>query len=150
MIECPPNYWIFQANPDRYNIVTSLEKENAEYWNLRQHWKDVRKGDNVFIWLSGGEAGIYARGTVLTETELRSDSTQGQHYWSKPEEGRKPRSRVLVRYDEKYLDRPLLRRFLVHDPELEGLSILTQPRGTNFRVTAYEWRQLESWLCESD
>ncbi len=143
------SHWIFQANPERYDIHSSLQRESEEYWNLRQHWRDIKKWDEVYIWLSGADAGIYARGVVVTDPELRSDSAEGQQYWSSAEEGKQPRSRVLVQYQDKFLDRPLLRKFLVHEPILSCMSILMNPRGTNFRLAAHERDELESWLRES-
>src|SRR5665648_774097 len=40
--------WIFQANPDRYRIETSLSVEQEELWNLMQHRTEISVGDHVF------------------------------------------------------------------------------------------------------
>lgn len=138
--------WIFQANPDRYAIETSIEKEEAEYWNLRQHAKEIKKGDEVFIWISGAEAGIYARGVVSSDPEVRSDSTEGMRYWVLKSEGSRPIARVWVRYTHVFNDSPLLRCLVRNDPVLAEMSVIKSPRGTNFAITNSERIAIASWL----
>lgn len=137
--------WIFQANPQKYDIQTSLGREKSEWWNLRQHADKVKTGDRVLIWISGKKAGIYAIGEVISAPVERLDSSKGRAYW-KTEGGHQMRPRVEVRYTEVMLDRPLLKRLLEFDAALTSLSIITQPRGTNFKVTAAQWEALENWL----
>ena len=137
--------WVFQANPARYPIEDSLRSEQGELWNLMQHAREVRAGDRVLVWISGPDAGIYAIGTVQTDPVDAPDSTEGQAYWTDEREGLRPRPRVLVTY-ERLLDRPLLKCYLEWDADLDGLAILRQPRGTNFRVTEAEWAAIRSWL----
>ena len=138
--------WIFQANPSRYRIEESLRIEPEEYWNLNQHWKKIKKGDRVLIWISGEQSGIYALGKIVTEPEKRPDSDKGISYWSDPRDGRKIRPRVIVRYDELFFDNPLLKLFLQYDPALWNLSVIRSPRGTNFPVTTEEWGAIQEWL----
>lgn len=140
--------WIFQANPNRYRIEESLRVEAEEFWNLNQQWKKVKKGDRVLIWISGKQAGIYALGTVMTDPEKKSDSAKGIGYWNDPRDGRKVKPRVIVRYDELFLDNPLLKLFLQYDPALWNLSVIRSPLGTNFHVTEEEWLAIQDWLDE--
>ena len=130
--------WIFQANPSRYDIHTSLRREAEELWNCNQHFRRIKSGDRVLVWVSGDEAGIYAVGSILNDPVLRSDSAQGMTYWTDPRQGRQERPRVQVRYDQIFVNDPLLKSFLQCDPELWNLSIFANPRGTNFKVTAGE------------
>ena len=141
--------WIFQANPNRYDIHTSLRREAEELWNCNQHFRRIRRGDRVLVWISGEEAGIYAFGYVLDNPILRVDSTQGMTYWTDPRQGRRERPRVCVRYKRAFLDRPLLKSFLQCDPELWGLSIFANPRGTNFEVKDDEWEAIRAWIEEA-
>lgn len=145
-IEPPCQTWIFQANPKYYRIKESLQKESEEFWNLRQHASDVQVGDRVLIWICGSEAGIYALGSVITPPTELPDSPAGEEYWSEQSEARNVRPRVLVQYEEVFLERPLLKVFLQCDPDLWGLRIIEQPRGTNFPVTPQEWKALKQWL----
>lgn len=138
--------WIFQANPNKYRIEESLQKEKQEYWNLNQHAKHIKKGDRVLVWISGEQAGIYAIGTVMTSPILKSDSEKGISYWYDPREGRRVKPRVVVKYDEVMLNNPLLKLFLQYDPALWNLNIIRAPRGTNFPVDKDEWEAIKEWL----
>lgn len=144
----PRATWIFQANPAKYDIHTSLRVEAEEYWNCNQHHKKIRTGDRVLIWISGKRSGVYALGTVVSDPVVRPDSAKGQGYWADPENGRRVRPRVRVRYERVFLDKPLYRDFLQCDPDLWNLSIFARPVGTNFPVREAEWRSLEGWLNE--
>jgi hypothetical protein len=142
-----PNVWIFQANPAKYRIFDSLTHEREELWNLNQHSREVRKGDIVLIWIAGPDAGIYAIGTVKTDPNSQSDSQQGIGYWFRRQNGTRIKPRVIVAYKRKMLRHPILKVFLENDPNLWGLSIIRNPRGTNFRVLEDQWAALQQdWL----
>ena len=138
--------WIFQANPNKYDIQTSLQREAEELWNCNQHFRRIKRGDRVLIWISGDEAGIYAVGRVLSDPIQRSDSAKGMTYWADPRHGRQERPRVRVRYDQTFVTQPLLKTFLQCDPELWDLPILANPRGTNFKVMEREWEAIQAWI----
>ena len=140
--------WIFQANPKYYDIQESLTTESKELWNCIQHAKKIAAGDRVLIWISGDDAGIYAIGKILTEPVLRPDSSIGMSYWTNAEKGAKPRPRVWVEYEKVFHDNPLYKRFLQWDSELGGLSIIANPRGTNFKVTQEQWLAIQEWLSD--
>lgn len=142
----PQKAWIFQANPQKYHIRTSLKVEHEELWNLNQHAREVIAGDKVVIWICGPAAGIYALGTVRTTPITQSDSPTGLTYWIATDEGERPKARVWVRYDRVLLERPLLKVYLQADPALWNLSIIRAPRGTNFVVSESEWQALQEWF----
>jgi hypothetical protein len=140
-----PATWIFQANPQQYDIAASLAAERVELWNLRQHASKVKLGDRVLVWISGRKSGIYAVGEVISAPIDQPDSTMGRRYW-KSAGGHQVWPRVEVRYSQVLLDRPLYKKYLEFDAALTQLAILRQPRGTNFAVSATEWEALNSWL----
>jgi hypothetical protein len=144
-----PQCWIFQANPNRYRILESLQNESEECWNLNQHADDVRVGDQVLIWISGSDAGVYAVGTVVAPPAITPDSVTGQAYWLEAEQGKRAKPRVRVRYDRVLIDRPLLKPYLEADPNLWSLRILQFPRGTNFAVEREEWQAIQEWLDDA-
>lgn len=147
-IQRTPRGWIFQANPDKYRIFDSLATQQTEMWNLRQHSRDVGVGDRVYIWVAGGDAGIYAVGTVLSSPQITSDSPTGIIHWFDPRDGRRPITRVEVRYERVMLDRPLLKHYLYADPVLRDLTILKSPRRTNFALSGEEAAALEEWFAD--
>lgn len=138
--------WIFQARPDKYRIEDSIRIEDEEYWNLNQHSKKIHKGDRVLVWISGAEAGIYAVGVVATEPVMMPDTPKGLTYWNNKSDGQRAKPRVLVKYDTKLSETPLLKQYLQCDPALWDLSIIQFSRGTNFPVTQDEWKAIKGWL----
>jgi hypothetical protein len=66
--------WLFQCNPDRFDIDGFLASQPAETnWLVRQHPKQIAPGDQVFIWRAIGSgsrqvSGIVAEAEVLTHT----------------------------------------------------------------------------------
>ncbi len=138
--------WIFQANPNKYRIEDALQDRTEDYWNLNQHAGAVHIGDRVLFWISGDEAGIYGLGTVLTEPVVQPDVLESAPYWRAPSNGSRPRPRVLVRFDCTFLDEPLKKTFLLTDPVLQGLRVISCPRATNFAVTEEQWQALQQWL----
>jgi len=141
-----PRVWIFQANPSKYRILEALQERAEDYWNLNQHAKSVHIGDRVLIWVSGDDAGIYAVGTVITEPVVRSDAPEATPYWRPPSSGNPPRPRVLVHFDHIFADAPLRKPFLMTDPVLQKLGVISCPRATNFAVTEEQWQTVQDWL----
>ena len=82
----------------------------------------------------------------MTEPAIRADAPEASPYWRPPESGARPRSRVLVRFDNTFLDQPLKKTFLLTDPVLQGLRVISFPRATNFPVTDEQWQALQQWL----
>lgn len=140
--------WIFQANPNYYDIHQSLGVESKDLWGCVQHTEKISAGDRALIWISGKQAGIYAVGTILSNPELRPDSSIGMKYWTNPSIGQKPRPRVWVNFERVLVNNPLFKKYLLWDPKLDNLSILSNPRGTNFKVTQSEWEAIEVWLTD--
>ncbi len=59
--------WIFQANPDRFDIDRFLDEGPDEtLWLVRRQGHQMQIGDQVFIWRSAGKdhasSGIVLRG----------------------------------------------------------------------------------------
>ena len=69
---------IFQANPQRYDIIKALDdSEVANYevhWEVNQYKPEISKEHIGIIWISGKEAGIYAITQILTNPELLEES----------------------------------------------------------------------------
>lgn len=140
-----PAAWIFQADPDIWDLEAALLELTRVRWLVRQHERRIRTGDPVFMWVSGPAAGIVATAIVLTEPAPLEDAPESVRYHRSSDklEGLRPRvdveiSRVLARRVERDRLRGL--------PELGDLSILRNPRGTNFPVYGREAHLLHR-LC---
>lgn len=132
--EPAPSAWIFQSNPQYFDLPGALAALPEMLWLVRQHEDEVRAGDSVFLWESGNNAGVLALVTVLTDpADLPPDPAQ--EVFARGEYGGEGvQRRVRIRIDE-ILPRRILSRTLVEHPQLKDLRILRQSQRTNFEVT---------------
>ena len=134
--------WIFQANPQIYDIVEALNHLNRFRWSVRQHKDEIHSGDRVFLWLSGSNAGVLARGRVVSEPKEMEELPEELPFNKKDPENTKE-LRVVIEI-EHVLDPPVLRSDLQNDPAFRSMSILKAPQRTNFALTAKEAEALEA------
>ena len=130
-----PRWWIFQANPNFYDLDKALAHgiRNTE-WKVTRHQKDVRVGDRVFLWLSGANAGVRAIATVTEGVRERDWEDDGFSVGT-VEGTRAPRvSLQITTVVEGYVSRGTIRS----TPGLSELSIIASPQGTNFAVEPAE------------
>jgi 5-methylcytosine-specific restriction protein B len=133
--------WIFQANPNTFDLPTVVEGadvgEDLE-WSVNQYEESIEPGDLVLLWSASGggrrERGIYAVARVMAQPYPRTNSEFGN-------------VGVSLVY-ERILEDPLLAEDLKHDDTLAELDILKTPQGTNFPVTAEQWRVLREQYPE--
>src|SRR5262249_3502639 len=59
--------WVFKVNPEHFDLARALAVLPTLQWVARQSFKQIRPGDTVRLWQSGREAGVLARGRILTE-----------------------------------------------------------------------------------
>lgn len=134
----PRHAFIFQANPRYYDIDGAVHSLAEMNWGVKQHPRDIHKGDRVYIWRSGSEdrRGIIAVGTVLTEPAMLPRQ-EGQQFIRDPTkfEGEQLRVRLSI---DRVLDPPLLAPELARNPNLKDLRILQVARSTNYRLEPAE------------
>jgi hypothetical protein len=86
--------WIFQGNPDRFDLDTYLSCARKIVWLVRQkHFAgDMRRGDRVFIWRASGKAkataGVVASGWLTDSPTERLEDLKGADLWKVPREKR--------------------------------------------------------------
>jgi hypothetical protein len=123
--------WLFQSDPQRYTIIGALREMatgDVSTWNVREHRDELRGGDLILLWQMGGNAGLYAIGTVVQEPYLADafENGAGQEWW------------VKWRLDAS-LDPPVPQAEFLQDPVLSQMELFKNPEGTNFPVTPDEW-----------
>lgn len=139
-----PSCWIFQANPKYYDIRLALANGENIRWGVPQFFRQIRKGDRVFIWVAGENAGIEAVGEVLNAPQevdremddpyMRGERLKAGKGWA-----------VDVKILEKPV-RPVLRTELRLDARTKGMTILRYPGTTVFSVTREEQDVIESMM----
>ncbi len=139
--------WIFQANPNRYDILNALADDEAEtekHWLVNRYKNEIAKGDIGLIWLSGKEGGIYAVAEILSNPELLFASEKEEKYWIDSDDKDKKKLRVKMKLKLNLLNNPITKEDLRKTAGLESLSIFRQSQGTNFRVNDNEWEIIKS------
>jgi hypothetical protein len=139
--------WIFQGNPDTFDIDGYLQASSGEFlWLASRYKDDIKPGDKVYVWRSNGKehpdatrAGIVAEATVIAGAQRILDEPEARPYWKDPSHALQPEFRVRLRLVKLANKKEILRReWLVNDSRLCNLSILKFASGTNFPVTASE------------
>ena len=143
------NVWIFQANPNRYDILNALldpALDNKLEWNVEKHKKEIKQGDIALIWMSGKEAGIYAVAEIASDPIILGDAPGAEKYWTSDKDRGQSRLGVRIKIIKKLINNPLLRGELKNLEELENLSILRFSQGTNFPVKDEEWKNISALI----
>lgn len=139
------NTWIFQGNPEIFDVSAGVNLLKRLNWSVRQHKNEIEEGDQVYIWISGRNAGIVATATVTSSPSYYTDTPEETKLYpdGPPPEFQGSQLRVWLRIDN-VLTRRITRFELLDHPVLSNLTILAMPRATNFRVSSQQGRELES------
>lgn len=137
------NYWIFQAVPERYNLVAKMNSLDNEQWFVTRYYGEIKKDDVVFFWQAGKSAGLYGWGYVESlQPYLLPDGDY----------------RVQVSYKKRFTlssqltgdgQAPIPKNMIKQVNELQELQILQAPQGTNFRVKPEEAQALKTLITAS-
>ena len=141
--------WIFQANPNRFDILNALSDTsyNKDTWLVNQYQNEIKAGDTALIWMSGTkDGGIYAVGEVLTNPMVIHDNPETDKYWLSEDDRGKEKLRVNIKFNNKLLNHPVFRSELKKLDGLKNLSIFKIPRGTNFPVEESEWQIIKEQI----
>jgi len=144
-----PKIWIFQCNPEIFDIDQALSKLSQLTWQIKQHRNQIKKGDQVLFWRSKIDSGIVATGTIIDDPQIRPEADAEQEFHRNPEKLREPRLSVTVAID-RVLEQPILRTGLKDDPRFSDLSILRFTQGTNFAVGSEEAKILWELIDHPD
>jgi hypothetical protein len=129
--------WIFQSNPKRFDIDGYLATNTGEVpWLVTTNKKSINIGDTAYLWRSGEDAGIIAEAEVVAPVQVGPDDPTAWPFWANSTDGSAPAPRTRVRLRKVANRREVLRRdWLKEDPQLQSLTIIRQPNGTNYSVT---------------
>lgn len=142
--------WIFQANPNRYDIFNALSDPelDKQCWQINQHKHKIKKGDIALIWMSGKEAGVYAVAEVVSDPLIMADFPAEEKYWISEGDRGKKRLKVIISIKQNLVNSPVFRYELKNIEELKKLSILRFFQGTNFPVSMDEWQIIRKKIEE--
>jgi hypothetical protein len=140
-----PATWIFQCNPNDFDIDGYLSFASERIlWLVKQNWKKIKPGDQVFIWRakgngSHGPSGIVAECRVETDVAQLQEEPNARRFWRSSEGATAIDRRVWLR-----IARVADLRHILEKDRLTTVSALSRmgPLGfghaTNYRVKLEE------------
>jgi predicted HNH restriction endonuclease len=143
-----PSVWIFQGNPDFFDIDGYLAASGGRIiWLVNQHADKIRIGDTVYLWKAAGKkkapSGIIAAARVDSEVFVGPDEAEAHPYWISGDPT-KNANRVWMRILRVAKPKEIVKvGALREDPICRDLLILKQPAGTNFPVSENHAKRLE-------
>ncbi|SMQ78500.1 EVE domain-containing protein [Bacillus sp. OV166] len=143
-----PSCWVFQGNPKFYDVIGAVHDLDTITWAVNQNPKQIKKGDKVYIWLSGPQGGIVASGTILCDPEIKQPE-RNDPYNRSEDLNKEPYLGVDIDIQRKLIDSIVERTTLLADERTKRMEILTYPGATNFRVSKKEYEVIESIITGS-
>ena len=138
--------WIFQANPQVYDVRAAIRKLPQIAWTVSKHKEEIAPGDRVYLWESGPHGGIVGVARVVAPVSTGPMPKEDVTFWKKEPEKMDP-DKAWVQLRILGTIEPVLERTqIASEPELSNLRILRQPQGTNFSVEKKEAEVLEGLL----
>ncbi len=130
------NYWIFQGNPDIYNIINALKGGHLQSWKVAAHKDKINIGDKVIIWQTGNKSGCYALAEVVSNVGfIKEEDFELQHYVKKQNTDKSERVKLkIVKY---FTDKPILWPTIKDLIEFSNFKAGNQ--GTNFTATKEQY-----------
>jgi predicted RNA-binding protein with PUA-like domain len=140
--------WIFQANPQRYDVLNALADEALvdDVWEVSRYKSEIHAGHIGLVWMSGKESGIYAVFDITSEPQMMVDSEQSAKYWMDEKDKGQLRRRVKIRYRLRLINNPIFKEELKKMPELENMAVFKFTQATNYPVTNDEWQEILGML----
>lgn len=139
-----PSAWMFQCNPKHYDIVNALNDLDKITWTVNRYKSEIKKGDKAYIWLSGSDGGIVAKGIIMCNPEMIEFDDDPYNIGDSRDKG--PHLAVDIKIEKNLISSIITRKALLDDERTKKLLILRQPAGTNFSVTREEETVIESMI----
>jgi len=144
--------WIFQANPDYFDINGYLAAAiDRITWIVVQNATHIRIGDLVYIWRSAGRnkavSGIIASARV--DSEVMPGSAVGDpeafKYWESFDTSKPPEPFVWLRLLRTASSKEMIKaKWLKEDPICRDLGILKMPQKTNYPLAVQQAERLDA------
>lgn len=131
-----PNYWIFQATPEVFDLRTALKNDALRTFAIRAHRDKIKTGDKVILWLTGEATGCYALGEVISAVEKIAVADSEKPFFVKEKDRNALNDRVKLRIEHNLWNRPIHKDDL-HYIDINSLNINIP--GTNFAATKAQY-----------
>ncbi|MCD8453785.1 EVE domain-containing protein [Tenacibaculum finnmarkense genomovar ulcerans] len=146
-IEKPVNYWVFQGNPNIYNITEALKNNHLESWRISAHKDKIKKGDKAILWQSGKNAGCYALLEITSDVLIFNENElETQHYLTNNDNN--STERVKIKVLKNFVENPILQKAIKEHKNFNNFKGGNQ--GTNFTSTKLEYSTLFNWNSKKE
>jgi hypothetical protein len=147
----PMQAWIFQGNPDEFDLDGYLASRPGQVtWLVRRYASEIAVGDHVYVWRNQGSqravAGVVAEGIVTAAPAMRDEDPAAVPFWrtQAPQAGA-PQMRTLIRLVKVASSREVLRGdWFEEDPILHDLPNLRMRTATNYKISSEHARRLDA------
>lgn len=141
------NYFIFQGNPDQFDVDTYITTREEINWLVRQRAKEVNVGDKVFIWRASGKkkliSGVVAVAEVTADPQPMPDDISAQNLWLTGSPNTTEMRAKLKIIKKCIKPKEVVKRdWMVDDPILKDMHIIKSATGTNFLIGASQGERL--------
>lgn len=126
-----PNYWVFQCNPDQYDIVNEWQSITEETWSVSAHKKLIKSGDKVILWVTGKKSGCYGLCTI--KSGLLKDGDKDY---------------VEMDIDYNLVNQPISKEVIL--PLAEFTDFRGGHQGTNFVATKQQYQKILEMINNSE
>jgi hypothetical protein len=137
-------HWLLQSNPQKWPLAKFLEEhapEELSAWSVNRYLDQVSQDDNLALWRSGPDAGVVALGHATGPTYEAAGAADA--YWEDLEQAERTRWWLPLRLTEVFLEAPITREELRHDPRFAQAAILRQPfAGNPFPLSDAAWQAI--------
>jgi len=129
--------WIFQGNPDRFDLDGYLAAHSEISWLTPQHRDSMNLGDTVYIWRNAGRAkaiaGIVAVSVITGLPTVEPDNPNAKAYWIDSAESDQALHRVKLRVLDRAKAKGVIKTdWLAEDPICNDLPNLRMRQQTNY------------------
>jgi predicted HNH restriction endonuclease len=132
--------WLFQANPDRFDIDGYLANNKDIVWTVKQHVELMRPGQAVYLWRNEGKSkavpGIVALCVLTSPPMMREEDAASLAFWRDADVPNDERKRVSLRViDHATPKRVVKAKWLVEDPTCQDLPNFRMRQHVNYPLT---------------
>jgi hypothetical protein len=143
----PKNYWVFQGNPNIYDISTALKAGHLKSWKVAAHKDKIKIGDQIILWQTGRKSGCYALAEVTSEVKIFEEEINEQQYYTEASTANAA-ERVQIKIIKNLVEHPILWQDIKENTTF--LNFKGGNQGTNFSATEEEYNALLNWNQSND
>jgi hypothetical protein len=154
MLTTAMNYWLFQGNPDQFDVDEYLTSTDKIYWSVsvKKYQSEISIGDLVFLWRAQGKAnavsGVIAKAVVIEpcrpKKSLDNPTNLYDNLW---ESNSSEKSEIKVglkvlEYRLTHKSGMVHKSFFECDETLVNSNIIKVRVGSNFKLKNEEYARI--------